>query len=251
MATERHAAKRSAQNLNNSNISMPNKAVKTKIQKLKNEKNDVEESNNEKEIELKDIYEMMQSMMTRLNKLDSIESRVMTFEEELRDMRASIEYAHGDIKELKDESEARKKSENLAKQKLEKLEKENELLSKSIVDLKARSMRDNLIFYNLPETKEENTTDIIHNLLEEKLGVENVRRDIKIDRSHRLGKPRSGESKPQPIVARFNYFQDREQILKNAKKLKGSNLGIGEQFPEEIVKIRKELYPELKRAKDA
>lgn len=33
--------------------------------------------------------------------------------------------------------------------------------------------------------------------------------------------------------------------------MKGSNLGIGEQFPEEIVKIRKQLYPELKRAKDA
>lgn len=52
-------------------------------------------------------------------------------------------------------------------------------------------------------------------------------------------------------MAKFNYFQDWEHILHNARKLKGSNLGIGEQFPEEIVKIRKELYPELKRANDA
>ena len=35
----------------------------------------------------------------------------------------------------------------------------------------------------------------------------------------------------------------------NAKKLKGSNVDIGEQFPEEIVKILRELYPERKKAK--
>ena len=50
--------------------------------------------------------------------------------------------------------------------------------------LKARSMRDNLLFYNIPESKDENTKDIIHKLLEEKLQTEDSYK-IKIDRSHR------------------------------------------------------------------
>ncbi len=66
-----------------------------------------------------------------------------------------------------------------------------------------------------------------------------------------MGKPKAGESKPRPTVAKFNYYQDIEQILQNAKKLKGTNVGIGEQFPAEIVTIRRELYPELKKAREA
>ena len=35
--------------------------------------------------------------------------------------------------------------------------------------MKARSMRDNLIFYNIPEYERENTTTIIHESLEDKM----------------------------------------------------------------------------------
>ena len=55
------------------------------------------------------------------------------------------------------------------KQRLEKLEKDNEFLHKSVTDPKARSMPDNLLFYNLPEKKDENTTKIVLKLIEEKV----------------------------------------------------------------------------------
>ena len=113
-------------------------------------------------------------------------------------------------------------------------------------------MRDNLLYYNLPETKDENATKIVLKLIEEKLHIKDATNKIKIDRFYRLGKPKAGESKPRPKVAKFNYFQDMEQILQNAKKLKGTNVGIGEKFPAEIVTIRRELiYPELKKAREA
>jgi hypothetical protein len=79
-------------------------------------------------------------------------------------------------------------------------------------------MRDNLIFYNIPETRDEETTPIIHKLLEEKMGMKDATKNIKIDRSHRLGRPKPGASKPRPIVAKFNYRQDRETIRRNAMK---------------------------------
>jgi hypothetical protein len=50
-------------------------------------------------------------------------------------------------------------------------------------------------------------------------------------------------------VAKFNCYQHREQARLNAKKLKGTGIAISEQFPEEIARIRKILYPQLKKGK--
>ena len=36
--------------------------------------------------------------------------------------------------------------------------------------------------------KDENTTEMIHEILETKLGMEDTRAKVKIDRSHRIGK---------------------------------------------------------------
>ena len=49
---------------------------------------------------------------------------------------------------------------------------------------------------------------------------------------------------------KFNYHQDREHVRLNAKNLRGTNIGISEQFPSEIETIRKQLYPQLRKAKE-
>ena len=83
------------------------------------------------------------------------------------------------------------------------------------------------------------------------MDMEDVKREVKIDRSHRLGKRREGTGKPRPIVVKFNYHQDKEFIRFNARKLKGTGIGVSEQYPQEIEKTWKSLYLELKKAKAA
>ena len=56
-------------------------------------------------------------------------------------------------------------------------------------------MCDNLLFYYIPESKNEDTTDIIHILLDEKLQLEDSYK-INIDRSHKLGREEQGAKKP-------------------------------------------------------
>ena len=70
---------------------------------------------------------------------------------------------------------------------------------------------------------------------------------IKIDRAHRMG--RKMANKTRPIVAKFNYHQDKEGIRKQAYLLKGKRFGISEQFPKEITEERKRLLPLYKQAK--
>ena len=174
-------------------------------------------------------------------KLDIIDDRTKSVEQEMKDMKASMEFVHAELADLKKESEKRKKDLEV-KRRLQTLEESNALLNNRVIDLQATSMRNNLLFYNIKESVEENMKDLIHKLLEEKLGIENSKSTIKIDRGHRMGKPRA-------IVVKFNYYPDKEAILQNARKLRGTDIAISEQFPEEIVKIRKKLYPIFKQAR--
>ena len=84
-------------------------------------------------------------------------------------------------------------------------------------------------------------------MLEKQLNLEKAKENIKTDRAHRLGK-NIRSSKPRAIVCKFNYPY-KEQILANARKLKGTGIAVTEQFPDEIIKVRKRLYPVLKKAK--
>ena len=75
-----------------------------------------------------------------------------------------------------------------AAERIEKLERDNNTLRDKVIDIQARSMCDNLLFFNMPENEGENTTEMIHHLLESKMEVEDARNKLKIDRSHRIGK---------------------------------------------------------------
>jgi hypothetical protein len=98
-------------------------------------------------------------------------------------------------------------------------------------------MRDNMLFFNVEEEEKENIDEKIFQILEEKLEIPDARNKIKIDRTHRVARKRNVQRKPRAIVVKFNYFRDREFIRQNARKLRGTRIGIAEQFPEEIEKI--------------
>jgi hypothetical protein len=134
-----------------------------------------------------------------------------------------------------------------------KIEEEKDRLNHEIVDIRAHSMCNNLMFYNIPEQQNETPENCIakvYNILENNLQIESATSTILIERAHRIGKPRPGNSKPRPIVAKFLKFPDKESIKSSSKKLKGTDLGISDQFPKEIVEKIKVLYPILKKAKD-
>ena len=91
---------------------------------------------------------------------------------------------------------------------------------------------------------------MIYELLETKMEIHDARNKVKIDRSHRIGRKRERKQKPRPIVVKsIIKTESTEYVRLNTKKLKGTKIGVSEQFPEEIESIRKTLYPELKKAR--
>lgn len=119
-------------------------------------------------------------------------------------------------------------------------------LREDILDLKCCSMKNNLIFTGLHRVPNENTEeDLLRYFLYNELEV-----DYKIEfgNVHRF-KTRGGDNRRAPIVARFLYHVDLEHVLSIANRLKGTQYGIREQFPQEIENRRKPLYPVMRRAR--
>ena len=100
------------------------------------------------------------------------------------------------------------------------------------------SRRNCLIFHGVPEERKESTTDVVLEIIHNKLGISNVMVDKKdIDRSHRLGKIKSDQratrnSKPRnrPIIVKFKGYDCRSEVFSNKRNLKGSSVMITENL---------------------
>ncbi|XP_065639535.1 uncharacterized protein LOC136072290 [Hydra vulgaris] len=103
--------------------------------------------------------------------------------------------------------------------------------------------RNNLRIEGVKENDNENWDDTevkIINLLENNLNV----KDLIIERAHRTGI--IDNKKPRTIVIKLLNYKDKVKILKNANKLKGSEIYINEDFSLETTIIRKKLFEESK-----
>ena len=232
------------------------------------------------------LFDSMQQMNTTfMQRLDSIDNKMA----KLEPIEKEISLARFDISTLqKENSELRykvndvedlcvtvsslfdnhKESSNKTDMNMKHLQKENSDLkeelstlhtkfsqiSEELLDLKTRSMQENLLFFGLgesPRGQDDNTETKLRDFLKSELEISEYRlEDIVFDRVHRVGKIRSGANQnPRPIVAKFEKYTDRELIRKASVKLNEKKIGfsIREQFPKEIEDRRRTLYPVMRK----
>ncbi|XP_052238685.1 uncharacterized protein LOC127849990 [Dreissena polymorpha] len=120
-------------------------------------------------------------------------------------------------------------------------------LQAEITDLKCRSILDNLLFFRIPEEQEEQCEKKILEFIETKLHVQNAQTEIKLHKAHLIG--RYQPNKVRPIVAKFAYYPDKERVRRESKALKGTPFGISEQYPQEVMEVRRRLIPIMKKAR--
>ena len=85
------------------------------------------------------------------------------------------------------------------------------------------SRRNSLLIHGLPESKNENTDELVIDAIKEKMGEEIEKNEI--DRSHRIGAPKNN-GKSRPINIKFVRCNTRCKIFKNKKKLKGKSISV-------------------------
>ena len=115
-------------------------------------------------------------------------------------------------------------------------------------------MKNNLLFFKITEEIEQADREIeqcipkVQRIMEESMGIENARYNIKIKQASRLG--RFDVSKTRPVLVEFENFEDRETVRKASPNLKDTNYGVSQQFTREVVLKRRKLLPILKTARN-
>ena len=172
------------------------------------------------------------------------------FIEDLDDMKQQLQEKDGAIQELWKSLEVMNARQNICDGRLTRSEKDIMDVKEDLLQQQARSMKDNLVFYNIKEKKDtdENTKKVLTNFLKEELKVseENIEK-LMFDRCHRIGKK---GNQNRPIVAKCNQWGKTLifQHLKNLDKTK--KFGINEQLPRELNDRKQQLLPMFRDARD-
>lgn len=96
------------------------------------------------------------------------------------------------------------------------------------------SRRNCLLFHGVAETEGENTDQRVLSTIKEHLGITLQAHDL--DRTHRLGAPRS-DKRARPIIAKFNRYNVRASVYAAKKKMKGTNLLVTESLTRRRVEV--------------
>ena len=118
-----------------------------------------------------------------------------------------------------------------------------ENIDNKLVELEDRSRRKNVRIDGIKEHIKETWDECerrVHSMLKERLDIENV----EIDRAHRAG--RKSGSKPRTTVCKLLRFKDKQTILRKAKIPKGTNIFINDDYCQDTVQCRNELWEEVK-----
>ena len=145
------------------------------------------------------------------------ESRLCKFETELREARSEIcDLRRTNVDQIAEINQLRGLVEKL-RGPFVTSEASQKTICARVDYLEDRSRRYNLKFEGLSEDLRENweqSAEKVRKLIKEKLGVYG-----EVESAHRVGKFMS--DKPRPVIAKFLRFTDKQNILRNSKKLKG------------------------------
>ena len=82
---------------------------------------------------------------------------------------------------------------------------------------------------------------MIISTLNEKLDLQITQRDI--ERTHQIGEPKKTRGKTRPIIVKFVRYNDRNQVFRNKKELKGQKISVTKS-------LAKTKMDKLKQAKE-
>ena len=236
--------------------------------------------------------------MTILSRLSSIEAAVAENKRMIENTSRKLTDIESSQKFLSEEYDKLSKSADVNKRDLSKVQVEvkalsrenkelkssNQTLAEDIIDLKCRSMRDNMIFLGIPETSSpvergavggtdsgtenmdvnqpsvsqdsprrtyaqvtanEDCAHKIYDFCDNVLKIPRSRESIQIDRAHRIGAPSVG--KTRSIVVKFKDTDSKLRVKNSLKHvdLKQSPYAVFDQLPKEVQDRRKSLIPTM------
>ena len=167
---------------------------------------------------------MMQQVIDRMDKIDerfsAVEKKIDVQSEEVEVMKKGMKAMEEKVLEMEDR----------------------------MIDQEARSRRNNLIFHGVRESPGENCFEIVSDLIQ---NVCKIKDSFVIERSHRIGRPATGNQrrvKPRPLIVKFLDYNMRERVM-GCRRLLPPDNKVTEELPWQIRQARGSLKDEVVKAK--
>ena len=194
-----------------------------------------------------------QRIINRITKIEEEaklrEARIAKLETELILAKEEAEKVKHTSEQLENSLQFTQKEQEEVLERFNECEREQAAHDNDIIKQEIYSRRWNIIFYKIPEQREENCTALVKQAIVNELKM--VPSEIEAFMFcgvHRLGKRSRG--RPRPIIARFTCRCDRDKVWKLRRNLKGSQINIGEDLPKRVQDLRKNvLVPAMKKAR--
>ncbi|XP_062615563.1 uncharacterized protein LOC134277265 [Saccostrea cucullata] len=146
-----------------------------------------------------------------------------------------------EIDSLKSENASLRKDLEMLKSVVIRLDRRVTEQEKEIIDLKGRSMKNNILKHNLEEEEGEDLFSKIPRLLNEHLDIDG----IEFVNIHRNGGDRRQGDKPRVITGRLVRFENKDRLLKQQRKKKDDGIilpfYITPQSPVQVNETRRKL----------
>ena len=182
---------------------------------------------------VKTLFNCLQNLETKMKSIKEIYLAAKDWQikgtEQLNDMNKAINFINEKFEDF--EKALKEKDEEI-----KLLEKENNYLNKrldkmdAVVDREEQYSRINcLLVHGIVEETVEDTEQKIICTLQQSMDETIQPEDI--DRSHRLGKPKSSKNvKPRSIIVKFVRYNTCNRIYRNKKNLKGTGISLTESL---------------------
>lgn len=161
-----------------------------------------------------EVSEILTSIDNKLSGLDARVALIEVLHKEFQQLRHSLEYSQQQIDTLTQENSSLQNAvKTLTTQlstvttQIASITSENKAMKETILDLQARSMRDNLIFTGIAEPATDEPEKAVKDFMVKqlKLPTETVNNIT----FHRLGKKLSNTTRPRPIIVKFEHFKQK------------------------------------------
>lgn len=180
--------------------------------------------------------------------VDGFKADLKAMREENYELRRSLEYSQSEIADLK---EASKLQADIIK-KLECRSIDYDKLEDNVRRMDDNGRRANIIIDGLEDKTDETpeqTQHKVQSLLKEKLDV-----SIQLENASRIGRNTASSSvegaaarsKPRMVLVRFNKISERQSVMKQSSKLKGTNVFLNDDVCRATMDIRRGKLEELK-----
>ena len=190
------------------------------------------------------------------NKLTKLTSRVQTTESELKKVHEKVNNMENDLNGIGNLCDKLKTDTLEAKTEIlkmtqivgEELNNDTSLtgdiqnMKEKMLDAQCRSMSYNLIFTGIDEREQEDGETVLKEFLSARLRITD---EIPFANIHRMGNIAEAKrrGRPRPLIAKFVHKKHLLKVKRATALLKGTHYGVNEQYPPEIERERKKLYP--------